>query len=115
MKKKNCQWMKLWDGKWGMLSSSYPGYLYSKGIRKYLGASFDNYLVMGAKDLSAGFAPEEEIIRFGSRLAEKIKADKKIAFFWTKNLRKQTDCIDKLLEKIHKEKKLTAEHFLHAR
>ena len=111
MKKRNKNWAKTWDGKWGMLSGSYAGCLYTKGIRKYLGTSFDNYLVIGTKNLSAGFVPEEEIISFGNKLAGKIKTNKKIAFLWIKKLRKQTDYINKLLKKIYKEKKLTAKHY----
>ncbi|MDD5489095.1 MAG: PEP-utilizing enzyme [Candidatus Moranbacteria bacterium] len=105
------KWIKTWDGKWGVLSSSYPGYLYTKGIRKYLGASFDNYLVIGAKGLGAGFVPQKEIISFGNKLAGKIKTKRKIALLWIKNLRKQTDYINKLLKKIYKEEKLTEKHY----
>lgn len=111
MKGKNKNWVKVWDGKWGMLSGSYPGFFYTKGIKKFLGTSFDNYLVIGTKDLSAGFVPEEEIISFGNKLAGKIETNRKIALLWIKNLRKQTDYINKLLKKIYKEKKLTAEHY----
>ena len=111
MKERNNKWTQTWDGKWGMLSGSYPGFFYTKGIKKFLGTSFDNYLVIGTKDLSAGFVPEEEIINFGHKLAGKIKANRKIALLWIKNLKKQTDYINKLLKRIYKEKKPTAEHY----
>ncbi|HBB37351.1 MAG: Phosphoenolpyruvate synthase/pyruvate phosphate dikinase [Candidatus Moranbacteria bacterium GW2011_GWC1_45_18] len=111
MMEKDKKWTKTWDGKWGMLSSSFPGFLYTKGMRKYLGTSFDNYLVIGAKGLSAGFVPEIEITKFGDKLARKIESNRKIAFLWIKNIRKQTDYIDKMLKEIHKEKKLTEKHY----
>ena len=85
--------------------------VYTKGIKKYLGASFDNYLIISSKGYSAGYALEKEIINFGKNLASKIKKDRKKGAFWVKNLKEQTDYIKKLLKGIYKEKKLTADHY----
>ena len=78
MKTENVNWIKLWEGKWSLLSCLYFGYLYTKRLEEILGCHLENYFVSCRKGHSAGYAPKEEVAVFGKKLAVKVAENEKM-------------------------------------
>ncbi len=104
------KWINRWAGSYTFISCSYWGPQYYHSLKEYLGVYFDHTLFIHRKGTVSFFIAEDEFRHLGKTLAQ--KAEKSISFAkkYCNKLKKNTDILLPMMEKLQKKIPTLAEY-----
>jgi len=107
---RSIQWVNRWAGSYTFISCSYWGPQYHHSLKKYLGLFFDHTLFIHRKGTVSFFIAENEFRHLGEVLARKSEKNISFAKKYCSALKKNTDILLPLMEKLQKKIPTPAEY-----